>query len=153
MPYLYSEELDIRDEVRARLGVPGRQHECQIVPTGTAAILCAVHWLKSVGVTHLVVLCPSYFPVFYDCEIMGLPYTRVHMERGLGGWDIPGRGILHHLKRNPIYGDLDNEPGLLHGRLSKRRGPKIHSRLAGTGCLSNCGWMLVSSGIRALPRV
>ena len=89
MPYVYSDELDLRDSIRQRLGLFGRDRDCQIVPTGTSAMLAAILWLKAAGVNRLAILCPSYFPVFYVCQLLGLPFTSVYMNRDRDGWKLP----------------------------------------------------------------
>src|SRR5688572_9357619 len=66
-PYLYPYNLSGHSDVIERLGLSHPLKHCTFTPNGTSAILFAVWWLKAIGVSRIIVLCPSYFPVFHDC--------------------------------------------------------------------------------------
>lgn len=111
-PYLYAYDLDLRECVLDRLGVPDpKRRRALIVPTGTSSIMFAVWWLRSRGVEHVLVLCPSYFPVFYACDMVGLAHSRVYLDRVHGTWELPRAGITRAMHAsatalwvtNPVY--------------------------------------------------
>src|SRR5688572_23066262 len=52
-------------------------------------------------VSRIIVLCPSYFPVFHDCDMVGLPYVRIYMTRDSTGWNLPTSEILRSLEATP----------------------------------------------------
>lgn len=111
MSYLYSDELSLERPVLERLGLPTEDVDCQIVPNGTVAILFAIARLKALGIRKLVVLCPAYFPVFYACDLLEVPYVRLYLSRRAGSWEMPLdelRGIIQEPSTalwvtNPIY--------------------------------------------------
>lgn len=80
VPYIYSCDLDAELQRNAvqLLRLPTDDFECLIVPNGATAILFAAWWLRAIGVTRLIVLCPAYFSVFYACEIAGVATERCY---------------------------------------------------------------------------
>jgi aspartate/methionine/tyrosine aminotransferase len=44
--------------------------------------------------TRVVILCPAYFPVFYDAQIMGLQHVSLFMRRAQGGWQLPREEMM-----------------------------------------------------------
>jgi aspartate/methionine/tyrosine aminotransferase len=71
------------------------------VPNGTNAIFFAAWWLKSLGVETLIVLCPTYFSIFYACNIIGLRCKKVFMNRDNGVWRTPFEKIRAMAASNP----------------------------------------------------
>lgn len=89
-PYIYSQDLDSeRRKVVERLGFSSKEMECLVVPTGTSATPFAVWWMKACCVKRTIVLCPAYFPVFYACEMVDLPFVPIYLRRHAGGWELP----------------------------------------------------------------
>jgi aspartate/methionine/tyrosine aminotransferase len=115
VPYIYSGDIqvDFQQQVIERLGLSSTVSECSIVPTGTSAILFAAWWLRAIGVSRVIVVCPVYFPVLYACEMANLPCTRIYMRRHLGNWHLPEDEVIAALGgeeseialwiTNPIY--------------------------------------------------
>lgn len=100
-PYIYSYELDLQTQVVQALGLTPANRDCLFVPNGTTAVLFAVSWLRAVGVKRVVVLCPSYFPVFHAAELVGLSCVRVGMARTTAGWELPRDAVSVELASSP----------------------------------------------------
>src|ERR1700682_1557388 len=101
IPYLYSDELDVQQAILRRLGLSRDARECLIVPSGTSAVMFGALWLKALNITNTIVLCPSYFPIFYDCELMDLPFSRLYMRREARTWHLPKLEILRAIASHP----------------------------------------------------
>jgi aspartate/methionine/tyrosine aminotransferase len=99
--YIYPYELELGADVIRRLGISPDARDCLLVPNGTSAILFAVWWLRARGINHVIVLCPSYFPVFHACKMLGLKVTYVYMQRERTGWHLPADEVLRALSRAP----------------------------------------------------
>src|SRR5436305_466321 len=58
IPYIYS-YTEGKERMLRRLGFHGQARNCVLVQAGTNAMLLAVWWLKALGITRLVILCPA----------------------------------------------------------------------------------------------
>lgn len=110
LSYLYSYELPILPNILQRIGFETEQRACLVVPNGTTAILFAATWLKSLSIERVLVLCPSYFPVFYACDLAHIECVRVYMDRTGRQWRLPTNAITDRLGprtavwiTNPVY--------------------------------------------------
>lgn len=92
-PYIYSYYTGLQQQIIQRLGFTQAPRDCLFVHAGTNAMLLVIWWLKSLNVTRVMILCPAYFPVFYDSEIMDLPYVSLFMRRDRGRWELPREEI------------------------------------------------------------
>jgi histidinol-phosphate/aromatic aminotransferase/cobyric acid decarboxylase-like protein len=101
-PYIYPGHLGIQQDIVRRLGTFAAEQSCLVVPTGTNAILFATWWLKTLGCTHLLVVCPAYFPAFYAAEIMDLRCTKLYMRRENRSWLLPKDQILAAIRKTPL---------------------------------------------------
>src|ERR1051326_7856114 len=136
VPYIYSYHLDILEMVLSQIGLTLDKRRGLIVPNGTSAILFAAWWLKAVGIDKLLIVCPSYFPIFHACNLVQLKYETVHMERVSRAWRLPTDYIRDTLKAangryalwltNPVYctghylgqSELDLTNWLLNNRIA-----------------------------------
>lgn len=100
-PYIYSYYLDVQEQILRRLGVRDKSQTCLFVHAGTSAILFAAWWLKSLKISRVVVLCPTYFPVFYSAQMMGLDCLRVYMRRRRGMWQLPREEVTAAVREAP----------------------------------------------------
>jgi aspartate/methionine/tyrosine aminotransferase len=100
-PYIYSYYTGVQQQVIGRLGFQSEPRNCLLVHAGTNAMLLAICWLKALSIDRVVILCPAYFPVFYDAEIMGLNYRRIYIRRNRAGWYLPQQEIIDHVLDAP----------------------------------------------------
>jgi aspartate/methionine/tyrosine aminotransferase len=94
MPYIYSYYTGAPREVAERLGFEWANRDCLLVHSGTSAIVLTLWWVKAMGFERLVILCPTYFPVFYLAEVMTMPYQPIFTSREQGNWSLPREGLL-----------------------------------------------------------
>jgi len=111
-PYIYPYELGLQSRLIKRLGLEPKERDCLVVPNGTNAMLFAAWWLKTLALERVIILCPSYFPAFYACEMVGLRFVSLHMRRFGGEWHFPedelkrltgGDGKTAVWITNPVY--------------------------------------------------
>lgn len=113
-PYIYPYYVGVREEILAKLGLIDQKRRCLFSPAGTSALNLALCWLKSLNVERLLVLCPTYFPIFYAAAMLGIPFTKVNLERKSNGvWCLPQGLIDYYLTHdssrtaiwitNPVY--------------------------------------------------
>lgn len=88
-PYIYSYTLDAGAALVTRLGFDPDRYGCLVTPSGTVAMLCAVHWLRAQGSPPLTALGPLYFPLVHQASLEGIPVERRFMVRGDDGWSMP----------------------------------------------------------------
>jgi len=100
-PYIYSYYTGLQQQIIQRLGFPPATRDCLFVQAGTNAMLLAIWWLKSLNMTRIMILCPAYFPVFYDSEIMDLPHVSLFMRRDRGRWQLPRKEIMSVIREAP----------------------------------------------------
>lgn len=89
IPYIYSYDLDMLGRIIGKLGFLATNRRCLITPSGTSAINISLWWLKCAGVTELVILAPTYFPVISTCEVVDLRSRIIYLSRVQGKWSIP----------------------------------------------------------------
>jgi aspartate/methionine/tyrosine aminotransferase len=100
IPYIYS-YVEGKQEVLRRLGFHLTTRRCGFVQAGTTAMLLAVWWLKALGIDRVLILCPTYFPVFYDCEVMNLNCTPIYMRREGRRWFLPRDELVAAVRESP----------------------------------------------------
>lgn len=100
-PYIYSYYTGVQQQVIERLGFQAESRNCLLVHAGTNAMLLAIWWLKALNMDRVLILCPAYFPVFYDAEIMDLSYQRIYMQRDQSGWYLPQQEIMDYVLEAP----------------------------------------------------
>jgi aspartate/methionine/tyrosine aminotransferase len=99
--YIYSYYTGLQKQIIQRLGFPTATRDCLFVQAGTNAMLLATWWLRSLDIRRVLILCPAYFPIFYDSEIMDLHYVRLFMRRDQGQWQLPREEILAEVHETP----------------------------------------------------
>jgi aspartate/methionine/tyrosine aminotransferase len=113
MPYIYSYYTGAPRSVAERLGFEWAGRDCLLVHSGTSAIVLTLWWVKAMGFEQLVILCPTYFPVFYLAEVMSMPSHPIFTQRERGNWSLPREELLRVIGSatskavvwvtNPIY--------------------------------------------------
>lgn len=92
IPYIYSYAEGQQRTLRQLDFSPPRR--CWFVNSGTIAVLLGVWWLKAQKIDRLLVLGPTYFPVFHVQTVMSLPAQCLYMQRVRGSWRLPKEEIL-----------------------------------------------------------
>jgi histidinol-phosphate/aromatic aminotransferase/cobyric acid decarboxylase-like protein len=86
--YVYPSRVGSLPEVLKKLGIADG-HDGLIVPSGSAAIVCAANWLRSRRVTHTTVIGPTYWTTTYALNILGIDTTIVPAHRCQTGFRLP----------------------------------------------------------------
>jgi hypothetical protein len=94
LDYVFSYTLDQHRALLTRLGFDPVTHGCLITPSGTASMLCALHWLRSMGASQLTALGPFYFPVVHQAKLCGLRLDRQYMVRTDRAYTLPPSAVL-----------------------------------------------------------
>ena len=100
MPYIYSYYTGAPRQVAERLGFEWAGRDCLLVHSGTSAIVLTLWWVKAMGFENLIILCPTYFPVFYLAEVMSMPSQSIFTKRERGNWTLPRKDLVK-LTGNP----------------------------------------------------
>ena len=109
--YIYYYELDapLLAECSKRL-TGAENRELIITNSGTASITVVTSVLAALGLRRILVVCPTYFAVFYNCQQKGLEVQELHMVHKNGNYELPKEDILRSLSEvdalwitNPIY--------------------------------------------------
>ena len=100
VPYIYSYS-EGKEEILRRLGFLPRDRRCWFFNAGTTAVLLGAWWLKAQASKRLVILGPTYFPIFHVCEAVQLPYVCLYMRRVRGRWQLPREEIASAVKAGP----------------------------------------------------
>lgn len=113
VPYIYPYYVGVQEEIVKRVGFNNTDVGCLFAQAGTNATLFAFWWLKTLGIDHLLIFCPAYFPVFYAPQMVGIRHTKINLRRSSTGWHIPTEKIRAALGdsysktaiwiTNPIY--------------------------------------------------
>jgi len=113
MPYIYSFYTGAPRQVAERLGFHWAGRDCLLVHSGTSAIVLTLWWVKAMGFERLIILCPTYFPVFYLAEVMTMPFHTIFAHRERGHWSLPRKELARLIGpatiktvvwvTNPIY--------------------------------------------------
>lgn len=109
--YIYSYELDASLSATCSRRLTGADHSKLIITnSGTASIALVTSVLSALGLRRVLVVCPTYFAVFYNCRHKGLETQELHMLRRNGNYQLPRGDILRFLKEvdvlwitNPVY--------------------------------------------------
>jgi histidinol-phosphate/aromatic aminotransferase/cobyric acid decarboxylase-like protein len=96
--YRYSYYLETHNQLLKRLGFPDDKF-LLATPGGTISMLLTAVWLKEQEVERLVVLCPTYFPVFYHCKMLRIDYYSIPFVRHRGEYFVPREAIVKQLRR------------------------------------------------------
>jgi len=90
LSYIFSEAVECRDAILAKLGFDPDVSGCIITPNGTIATLCAANWIASAGFDETVVVCPTYFATLHQARLLQLRATKRYMLRGKSGhYELP----------------------------------------------------------------
>ncbi len=87
--YIFSYEVDQRSRLLRKMGFNNSRKSGLITNSGSVSILIAVHWLKSIGIKKIHVLCPYYFTLGHNCTRDGIEIEYVHMVKNNTGYRIP----------------------------------------------------------------
>ena len=99
IPYIYSYDEGQHRTLR-QLGFSSSLRHCWFVNSGTIAVLLAAWWLKAQSIDRLVVLGPTYFPIFHMQTVICLPTDCLYMRRVGGSWHLPQEEILAAINSN-----------------------------------------------------
>jgi aspartate/methionine/tyrosine aminotransferase len=100
IPYIYSYP-EGKEKVLQRIGFTSEARRCWFVNAGTTAVLLGVWWLKAQNIKQVLILGPTYFPVFHVCEAVNLPSACLYMKRINGRWQLPQEEITSAIKEAP----------------------------------------------------
>lgn len=100
-PYIYPYYVGAQQDVMRRLGFNETTRNCLFAQAGTNALHLATWWLRASHVESVLVLCPSYFPIFYAIEMVGMLSIKLQMNREEGTWRLPKEQILDTIRRSP----------------------------------------------------
>jgi aspartate/methionine/tyrosine aminotransferase len=100
-PYVYPYYVGAQERVIQRLGFREETRNCLFAQAGTNATLLATWWLKVLNIDRILVLCPAYFPVFYSAEMLGIPCTKIYLDRTNGEWRLPVEQIKTAVQESP----------------------------------------------------
>ena len=87
--YRFSYQIEQTKPVLSKLGGCEAHHELLFTPSSTSSILCALNWLRSLGIRRMLVACPAYFSVFHASRRFGIELGKIYLRRTNGEFSLP----------------------------------------------------------------
>ena len=102
--YIFSYTVDSRDSVLTKLGFDTHlaRKGCLLVPSGSVAILMAIHMIKAMGFKSIYALCPVYFTVLNNCLREEIHIDKIYANMSDAGIFLPEK-MLDLPEKTPLW--------------------------------------------------